>query len=62
MADTSATNVKSAFGNTLLTINPDGRPPKFGLQPDGAWTGLSRRGPPLAGKWKNEGVRVCLSQ
>ena len=55
-------NVKAAFGNTVLTIDPDGRSRKIWLQPDGTWTGLSRRGLDLAGKWKVDGEKVCLSQ
>jgi len=58
----SRPNVKAAFGNTLLIIDPDGRSRKIWLQPDGAWTGLSRRGLDLAGKWKVDGEKVCLSQ
>jgi hypothetical protein len=55
-------NVKAAFGNTILTIDPDGRSRKIWLQPDGTWTGLSRRGLDLAGKWQVQGDKVCLSQ
>ena len=55
-------SVKAAFGNTVLTIDPDGRSRKIWLQPDGTWTGLSRRGLDLAGKWTVEGDKVCLSQ
>jgi hypothetical protein len=55
-------NVSAAFGNTVLTIDPDGRSRKIWLQPDGTWTGLSRRGLDLAGKWKVKGDKVCLSQ
>lgn len=55
-------NVKAAFGNTVLTIDPDGRSRKIWLQPDGTWTGLSRRGLDLAGKWTVKGDKVCLSQ
>jgi hypothetical protein len=55
-------DVSAAFGNTLLTIDPDGRSRKIWLQPDGTWTGLSRRGLDLAGKWRVEGDKVCLSQ
>lgn len=55
-------NVSAAFGNTLLTIDPDGRSRKIWLQPDGTWTGKSRRGLDLAGKWKADGDKVCLSQ
>lgn len=55
-------NVSAAFGNTVLTIDPDGRSRKIWLQPDGTWTGLSRRGLDLAGKWTVQGDKVCLSQ
>ena len=55
-------NVDAVFGNTVLTIDPDGRSRKIWLQPDGTWTGLSRRGLDLAGKWSVRGDKVCLSQ
>ncbi len=54
--------VDAAFGNTVLIIDPDGRSRKIWLRPDGAWTGLSRRGLDLAGKWTVKGEKVCLSQ
>ncbi len=54
--------VAAAFGNTVLSIYPDGRAQKIWLQPDGAWTGLSRRGNPLAGTWRMKGEKVCLKQ
>ena len=57
-----AANVQAAFGNTVLTIDPDGRSRKIWLKPDGTWTGLSRRGLDLAGKWTVKGDAVCLSQ
>jgi hypothetical protein len=61
-AATPTADVRAAFGNTVLTIDPDGRSRKIWLQPDGTWTGLSRRGLALAGKWKVEGEKVCLTQ
>jgi hypothetical protein len=61
-ADEPPANVKAAFGNTLFTIDPDGRSRKIWLKPDGTWTGLSRRGLDLAGKWRMDGEKVCLSQ
>jgi hypothetical protein len=61
-ADAPSANVSAAFGNTVLTIDPDGRSRKIWLQPDGTWTGLSRRGLDLAGKWAVDGDKVCLSQ
>ncbi len=61
-ADEPPANVKAIFGNTLLTIDPDGRSRKIWLRPDGTWTGLSRRGLDLAGTWKMSGEKVCLHQ
>ncbi len=61
-ADKSAAKVDSTFGNTVLSVYPDGRSQKIWLQPDGTWTGLSRRGNPLAGKWTVKGEKVCLRQ
>lgn len=55
-------NVEAAFGNTVLTIDPDGRSRKIWLKPDGTWTGRSRRGLDLAGKWTVQGEKVCLRQ
>ena len=62
VAAAPSAGVSAAFGNTLLTIDPDGRSRKIWLQPDGTWTGKSRRGLDLAGKWKEDGDKVCLSQ
>ncbi len=56
------TGIDHAFGNTLLTIDPDGRSRKIWLKPDGTWTGLSRRGLDLAGAWSVNGDKVCLKQ
>jgi hypothetical protein len=61
-ASAPKSDVSAAFGNTVLTIDPDGRTRKIWLQPDGTWTGLSRRGRDLAGTWKIKGEQVCLSQ
>jgi hypothetical protein len=58
----SKADVAAAFGNTVLSIYPDGRAQKIWLQPDGSWTGLSRRGNPLAGRWSVKGPKVCLKQ
>jgi hypothetical protein len=60
--DAPPASVRAAFGNTLLTIDPDGRTRKIWMRPDGTWTGLSRRGLDLVGKWKMDGEKVCLSQ
>jgi hypothetical protein len=55
-------HVAAAFGNTVVSVDPDGRSRKIWLQPDGTWTGKSRRGLALAGKWTVKGDKVCMSQ
>lgn len=55
-------SVDAAFGNTILTVDPDGRSRKLWLAPDGTWTGLSRRGLDLAGTWTAQDDKVCLAQ
>jgi hypothetical protein len=55
-------NVAATFGNTVLSVYPDGRAQKIWLKPDGSWTGLSRRGNDLAGSWSVKGPKVCLKQ
>ena len=62
MAAAPQAHVDAAFGNTLLTIDPDGRSRKIWLKPDGTWTGLSRRGLALAGTWTTKGDKLCLKQ
>jgi hypothetical protein len=52
----------AAFGNTVFSIYPDGRSQKVWFAPDGTWTGLSRRGTPLAGVWTVKGPKICLKQ
>jgi len=58
----SETRVAATFGNTVVSVYPDGRSQKIWLEPDGSWTGLSRRGNPLAGRWTAKGDKVCLKQ
>ena len=52
----------AAFGNTVMSIYPDGRSQKIWLHPDGQWDGLGRDGKPLAGTWTMKGDKVCLRQ
>jgi hypothetical protein len=54
--------VDATFGNTVESVYPDGRSQKIWMHPDGTWTGQSRRGNPLAGKWSTKGEKVCLKQ
>jgi hypothetical protein len=54
--------ISATFGNTVMSVYPDGRSQKIWLQSDGTWTGHSRRGNPLAGKWTVKGEQVCLHQ
>ena len=62
MASAAPANVAAAFGNTIVSVDPDGRSRKIWLTPDGNWTGLSRRGLALAGKWTVKDDKVCLTQ
>jgi hypothetical protein len=55
-------NVSAVFGNTVMSVYPDGRSQKIWLTSDGKWTGLSRRGNPLAGTWTLKGEKICLRQ
>jgi hypothetical protein len=55
-------SVEATFGNTVMSIYPDGRSQKLWMHPDGTWDGRSRRGIPLAGKWTMRGDQVCLRQ
>jgi hypothetical protein len=54
--------VSATFGNTVMSIYPDGRSQKIWMHPDGTWTGKSRRGIDLAGHWDMKGDKVCLRQ
>jgi hypothetical protein len=54
--------VHATFGNTVISIYPDGRSQKIWLHPDGTWDGKSRRGVALSGKWTMKGDKVCLRQ
>lgn len=54
--------IAAAFGNTVMSIYPDGRSQKIWLHPDGQWDGLGRDGKPLSGKWTMKGDKVCLRQ
>lgn len=54
--------VAPAFGNTVLSIYPDGRSQKIWMHPDGSWSGRSRRGNPLAGHWSLRDDKVCVKQ
>ena len=61
-AEPARPDVSAAFGNTVLSIYPDGRSQKIWLHPDGSWTGKSRRGLDLTGRWDIKGEKVCLRQ
>jgi len=61
-AEPARPDVSAAFGNTVLSIYPDGRSQKIWLHPDGTWSGKSRRGLDLDGHWSMKGDRICLRQ
>lgn len=55
-------SVQAMFGNTVVSMYPDGRSQKVWLHADGTWEGLSRKGKPLAGRWTMRADKVCLRQ
>ncbi|HEV2533367.1 hypothetical protein [Phenylobacterium sp.] len=59
---TELSRVAAAFGNTVLSVYPDGRTQKVWLHPDGLWDGLSRNNQALSGKWTMKADKVCLRQ
>ena len=61
-ADPGRPDVAVTFGNTVMSIYPDGRSQKIWMHPDGTWSGQSRKGMPLAGRWTMRGDKVCLRQ
>jgi hypothetical protein len=61
-AEPARPDVSVTFGNTVMSIYPDGRSQKIWLHPDGSWTGKSRRGIDLAGRWAMKGDKICLRQ
>lgn len=58
----SHADVAATFGNTVISLYPDGRSQKIWIQPDGTWTGVSRKGASLAGHWSQKDGKVCLRQ
>jgi hypothetical protein len=54
--------VATAFGNTVMSIYPDGRTQRFWLHPNGDWDGVGRDGRPLSGHWALKDDKVCLRQ
>ena len=61
-ADPPKPDVGATFGNTVMSIYPDGRSQKVWMHPDGTWSGKSRHGVDLSGHWNVKGDRVCLRQ
>src|ERR1700750_1503129 len=54
--------VAQAFGNTVMSLYPDGRTQKIWLHPDGSWDGVGRANQELAGSWTLKDDKVCLRQ
>ncbi|THD78022.1 MAG: hypothetical protein E7812_12595 [Phenylobacterium sp.] len=54
--------IAAAFGNTVMSVYPDGRTQKIWLHPDGNWDGVGRSNQALAGHWTLKDDRVCLRQ
>jgi len=58
----AASPVAGAFGNTIVSVYPDGRHGELWLQPGGAYTSEGRRGDMSSGHWTVKGEKLCLKQ
>ncbi len=58
----AAEAVKRAFGNTIVSVYPDGRKGFLYLKEDGTFTTLGRHRTSSFGKWKIKGDKVCLKR
>lgn len=56
------TDLTPAFGNTLVSTYPDGRPARTWLLPDGRYEGQGRRGGRSSGRWSVRDGQVCFGQ
>ena len=61
-AEEEARGVSAAFGNTVLSVYPDGRTQVVWLSPDGTWSGITREKWRVRGRWRTKGDKVCLRQ
>lgn len=57
-----AANLEPAFGNTIVSIHPDGRRAKLWLNRDKTYSAQGRKGQRSGGVWKLKGAKLCLSQ
>lgn len=55
-------SLEPAFGNTIVSIHPDGRRAKLWLNRDNSYSAQGRRGQRSAGVWRLKGGKVCLTQ
>ena len=54
--------VRAAFGNTIVSIYPDGRRAELWLNADGTYAARGRRHDPSDGHWNVKDSRLCLRQ
>lgn len=54
--------LKPAFGNTIVSTHPDGRQAKLWLNRDRTYAAQGRKGQASSGVWKVKGKKLCLSQ
>ena len=55
-------SLEPAFGNTIVSIHPDGRRAKLWLNRDNSYSAQGRRGQKSAGVWRLKGGKLCLTQ
>ena len=56
------TGVAAAFGNTIVSIYPDGKQQRIWMKADGTWEAIGRRGTWSSGKWSAKESKVCFKQ
>jgi hypothetical protein len=57
-----APNLEPAFGNTIVSVHPDGRRAKLRINRDHTYWAMSRAGKQSGGVWALKGEKICLSQ
>lgn len=58
----AAQDMSAAFGNTIVSTYPDKRTAYLWLQPDGDYTGSSRKRTAMSGRWELKGDKICFKQ
>ena len=58
----STTALEPAFGNTIVTLYPNGKVTRTWLHRDGTYDALRANGDQTGGVWKVKGEQLCITQ